>query len=115
MSCAWNFSSSGETSAGKSSLINLILGEEILPSGILSTTSTICELKYDKTPKVVIHFKDSRQPIPYNLGDSKESFPKQITDLVTEENDRERVSNFRKIELFWPHPLLEVCQFFNSP
>ena len=62
MSYAWKFSSSGETSAGKSSVINLILGEEILPSAVLSTTSTIFELKYDKTPMVVIHFKDSPEP-----------------------------------------------------
>ena len=115
MSRAWNFSSSGETSAGKSSLINLILGEEILPSGTLSTTSTIFELKYDKTPMVVIHFKDSREPLHYKLVGSKESFLEQITNLVTQENDRGRVSTFRKIELFWPHPLFQVCQFLSTP
>ena len=109
MSRAWNFSSSGETSAGKSSLINLILGEEILPSALLSTTSTIFELKYDKTPMVVIHFKDSRKSMRYKLAGPKESFLMQITNLVFEKNDPGRVSSFRKIELFWPHPLFQVC------
>lgn len=39
---------SGESSAGKSSMLNLILGEELLPFSVLSTTSTICELRYGK-------------------------------------------------------------------
>lgn len=107
MSRAWNFSSSGETSAGKSSLINLILGEEILPSGTLSTKNS--------GSMVVIHFKDSREPLHYKLVGSKESFLGQLTNLVTEENDRGRVSTFRKIELFWPHPLFQVCQFLSTP
>ena len=109
MSYAWKFSSSGETSAGKSSLINLILGEEILPSAVLSTTSTIFELKYDKTPMVVIHFKDSPEPFCYKLVGPRDSFLKQITSLVTEKNDCGRVSTFRKIELLLPHPLFQVC------
>ena len=109
MSRAWNFSSSGETSAGKSSLINLILGEEILPSAVLSTTSTIFEFKHDETPMVVMHLKDSLEPLRYNLVGPKESFLMQITNLVSEKNGRGRVSSFRKIELFWPHPLLQVC------
>ncbi|KAJ7349513.1 hypothetical protein OS493_038882 [Desmophyllum pertusum] len=52
----------GETSSGKSTLLNLILGEQLLPSSMLSTTSTICELKYGATPKLVAHFKDKELP-----------------------------------------------------
>lgn len=35
----------GETSAGKSLLINLFLGEEILPSAHTRATATICEIR----------------------------------------------------------------------
>ena len=50
----------GEASAGKSSLINLILGERLLPSSSLSTTSTLCELKYGewRTSKTQIRKQD---------------------------------------------------------
>lgn len=36
----------GETSAGKSTIINLILGESILPTGIKASTSRVCRVKY---------------------------------------------------------------------
>lgn len=97
----------GETSAGKSSVINLILGEEILPSAVLGTTSTMFELKYDKTPMVVIHFNDSRETMYYKLVGPKESFQEQINSLVSEKNERGRVSPYKKIELFLPHPLFQ--------
>jgi len=49
----------GETSAGKSSVINLILGEDLLPYALLSTTSTICEMKYGEKPKIGVHLKQT--------------------------------------------------------
>ncbi|KAH3734049.1 hypothetical protein DPMN_040488 [Dreissena polymorpha] len=36
----------GETGAGKTSFINLLLGERLLPTSMLSNTHTICELSY---------------------------------------------------------------------
>ena len=47
------FLDSGETGAGKSSFINLLLGEEILPvDHALSTTSCICEIHHSEHKKV---------------------------------------------------------------
>lgn len=69
------------------------------------------ELKYDKTPMVGIHFNDSRETMYCKLVGPKESFLEQITSLVSEKNERGRVSPYKKIELFWPHPLFQVCYF----
>ena len=105
----------GETSSGKSSLINLIMGEEICPYSVLSTTSTICELKFGKERKIVAHFKDkdpeTRQPTKViHLKDNPErdSYLNQIAPYVHLESEREEDSMYKKIELFWPHSLLEV-------
>ncbi len=103
--------SSGETSAGKSSVINLILGEEILPNAVLSTTSTIFELKYGEKPMIGLHFKDndgSRDPMYYELTGSKVTYEQQITNLTGQKKARGKVSPFKKVELFWPHPLFQV-------
>ncbi len=57
--------SAGETSSGKSSLLNLLLGKEILPHRLLSCTSVICKLRYG--PKLharVVRDDDAVQDVP---------------------------------------------------
>ena len=108
---------SGETSSGKSTLLNLILGEQLLPHSVLSTTSTICELKYGPMPKLVAHFKDkdpqTGQPTrTVQLRQSRET-PQQsnleeISSFVHVKTDRKKGSDYKKVELFWPHNLLKV-------
>ncbi|XP_078381365.1 dynamin-like protein 2 [Oculina patagonica] len=101
----------GETSAGKSSIINLILGEDLLPYSILSTTSTIYELKYGEKPAIGVHFKDgsgeSREPFYQELGHSSASYKEEIEEFVHLKDEREKGSPYKKIELFWPHPLFK--------
>jgi len=101
----------GETSSGKSTLLNLILGEQLLPYSVLSTTSTICELKYGPTPKLVAHFKDkdpqtgqSTKTVQLSKGNCLE----EISSFVHVKTDREKGSDYKKIELFCSHSLLKV-------
>ena len=102
----------GETSSGKSSLVNLLLGKEILPSFYSGRTSTICEIKYGEDPKIVAHFKDkdpeTGEPTRTILleeptGSSQKSYLEQIFPYVHEQG-----SSFKKIELFLPHSFLKV-------
>ena len=95
--------------------MNLILGEELLPSAVLSTTSTICELKYDEKRSVTVHFKD-KDPVTghttksFLLKDEKGEKPylDPISEYVHMKTDREKETPYKKVELFWPHPLLKV-------
>ena len=107
----------GETSSGKSTLLNLILGEQLLPYSILSTTSTICELKYGTSPKLVAHCKDKDPETGHStrtvqLRESRETSQQsnleEISSFVHVKTDREKGSDYKKIELFWPHNLLKV-------
>ena len=105
----------GQTSAGKSLLINLLLGEEILPSAHTRKTSTICEIKYGKQRRIKAHLKSgdpkttgrtmeiSLKPPSENSG---KSYSDQISPFVDEE-----ASLYNKVELFWPHPVLQVSKF----
>ena len=101
-------------------MVNLILGEELLKYSALSTTSTICELKYGEERRIVVHFKDkdpeTMLPIKeFRLKDesSEQSYLQQISPFVHATSDRDRGSLYKKVELFWPHELLEVlvCNF----
>ncbi|RMX55977.1 hypothetical protein pdam_00021724 [Pocillopora damicornis] len=109
----------GETSAGKSSVINLILGEDLLPSRTLSTTSTICELKYGEKPMVGVHYKPNGTKTPepafHELNDGSKTYKEQIEKFVYVKEDREKTP-YEKIELFFPHPLFkENVMIVDSP
>ncbi|XP_022797431.1 uncharacterized protein LOC111335696 isoform X2 [Stylophora pistillata] len=49
----------GERDSKKSTLLSLILGEQLLPDSFLGTSSIICELRYGTTHKLVAHFKEA--------------------------------------------------------
>ena len=99
------------------------MGEELLPYSVLGTTSTICELKFGATRKIVAHFKDKdpetgllTKIIPLQKSDSKtaseeQSYLQQISFFVQVKRDREKGSIYKRIELFWPHSLLQVLYF----
>ncbi|XP_028411477.1 uncharacterized protein LOC114534129 [Dendronephthya gigantea] len=111
----------GETSAGKSSFVNLILGEEILPSCTLPATATICELKYGEVRKLVAYYKDEQEPEKRTLQSEKttkeelilrdpaegKSYTDQLEEYLNQRGDRKKGSPFKKCELFWPHDLLK--------
>ena len=95
--------------------MNLTLGEQLLPNSVVSTTSTICELRYGDTPKLVIHFRDkgSGDTTKTVLLDkpseaSEQTYLRQISEFIHLKTSREKSSDYEKIELFWPHNLLKV-------
>ena len=101
---------SGETSAGKSSMLNLMLGEELLPFSVLSTTSTICELKYGRDRRIKVHYEEEGKDPKVKRLDELSSYMDQISEFVHIKSARLRknVPQYKKVELFWPHSLLRV-------
>ena len=98
---------SGETSASKSSMLNLILGEELLPFSVLSTTSTICELKYWKKRIIKVHYKQEGKDPETKVLDDSSSYLELISTFV-QVSKFARKSTVQNSELFWPHSLLKV-------
>ncbi|XP_022796271.1 uncharacterized protein LOC111334724, partial [Stylophora pistillata] len=94
----------GETGAGKSSLVNLILGEELLPYSLLKR-------------RVVVHFKDKDPETGFSTktftlveppqGATEQSYLQQISPYVHLKSNREKGSIYKKVQLYWPHQLLE--------
>ena len=100
----------GETGAGKSSMLNLILGEEILPFSVLSTTSTVCELKYGRQKRIKVHYKKEGKAPEIKYLTEYSPYIDQISEFVHVKSAslREKASSYKKVELFWPHRLLQV-------
>ena len=119
----------GEFKRGKSTFINALLGDEILPAFATPCTAVINEVKYADKEKAVLHFKD---PLPENADYSfkeevknhinrngKTNIPplpidvKDLEDFVVipdpAKDQKLSVSEspYSKVELFYP---IEICK-----
>ncbi|KAK3590745.1 hypothetical protein CHS0354_030985 [Potamilus streckersoni] len=108
----------GEPNAGKSSLINLILGVDVLPTREWSCTATICEIRKDRegVKEAVAHYRKKHDKVDkkvhkllpriIDLGDKE---GKGIEELhqVLQETDTNGNSPYSKVELNWPFSVLE--------
>lgn len=122
---------------GKSTFINALLGEDILPTRNLPCTAVVSEVKYGDNKKAILHF---RNPLPDKLIDCipeatlnhmrkhgmKNVPPMEIEyDRIDEyvtipiNGDPEEISMmspYMAVELFYPSPLLkEGVEIIDSP
>lgn len=98
----------GEFSRGKSSLVNALLGIELLPTALQATTAIntfVRMLPADRTERFIrIHFQDGRpvQEVPWNDDLALERWG---TELDESHADVRQTLDY--IEAFMAHPLLE--------
>lgn len=84
----------GQFKSGKSSFINSIIGEDILPVGVIPVTSIVTRLQYGAALETRVHFLDGRfTDISIN----------EIEQLITEEHNSKNVKNVALVDVFVPH------------
>ena len=102
----------GRFSAGKSTLINALLGEAVLPASPVPTTGVLCEIRHaqETHKKAVLHPKPgmgpagSSEPIDVAITDLQKEMGKYVKINSTDSN---WTSRYQKLELYWP---LELCE-----
>ena len=103
----------GETSSGKSSLLNLLLGKEILPHRLLSCTSVICKLRYG--PKLharVVKDDDTVQDVQL---DPDANPMQQLSRYIFKEDQRDDKLPYKSVEIGLPLDILKVTFYsFNK-
>lgn len=77
----------GQFKRGKSSLINAIVGRQVLPTGVLPLTSAITILRYGVRERLVVHFTGSHLTHEASLA--------ELADFVTETGNP---ANRRRVE-----------------
>jgi hypothetical protein len=88
----------GEFKRGKTSFINALLGEPVLPMAVIPLTSIITELVYGETPATEVIFKDGQiKDIPLNALD----------DYVTERKNPNNEKNVKKVIVRYPSKYLK--------
>lgn len=85
----------GEFKKGKSSLINAIIGAEVLPTDILPMTAAITRVTYGTERKILIRYKDGRE---------EERTVEELQDFATklDEQKERRAETIREIEVSYP-------------
>jgi small GTP-binding protein len=73
----------GEFNHGKTTFVNALLGQNVLPVGVTPTTATIHHLKYSETPEATVAYSSGkRESIPFEDADDIDflevGFPAQL-------------------------------------
>ncbi|WAR25554.1 STY46-like protein [Mya arenaria] len=105
----------GETASGKSSLINLLLGQSLMPTSALGCTATVVEIRTTRDPnkrEAVGYYRsqyDNNQkrkspPIVFDLRSDRgiQQFQAAVAD-----SDEDGYSPYDRIEVTWPFGMLE--------
>lgn len=90
----------GRTNAGKSSLINALLGQDILPVGSLPATAVPVRLVHGETPRGTVRFADVG-PQDFPLDD-----PDRLAEFATERHNPHNARHVTRLALEIPAPLL---------
>jgi hypothetical protein len=92
----------GEFKRGKSTLINAMLGEKVLPAYARPATAVLTELRWSATPAAVLHPIDGGTPVPVAVED----LSKHITIPKGVPKDAEDTGPWKLAEVSWPLDLL---------
>jgi len=103
----------GETSAGKSSLLNLLLGADVLPYSLLCTTASICRLhniRPGESRRFTISTKDSAPfhqiIMTENYDECMDQLKKEITRRNPHADEKTGTTTEMEIDIYWPIPML---------
>ena len=99
----------GDMKRGKSTLLNAIIGENLLPSDVNPCTALLTTLRYGPEKKVTLHFKASeRDPETISLETFKANYtidPGESKRL--EEQNEEAFPHISRVVVEYPLPLLQ--------
>ena len=91
----------GEFNAGKSTLLNALIGEEVVPMGVLPTTAHTCFIQYGPRKAARVVGKDG-----------------EVNEVTLEEAKRQMktdADDIDHLEFLYPHPELRSVEFWDTP
>ena len=88
----------GEFNRGKSTLINALLGTDILPTDVLPMTASVTNVVYGSKEKISVRFKD---------GHSEERTIQELNDFATKYNEQSKqmAQSVELVTVSFPSPL----------
>jgi len=95
----------GQFKRGKSTLLNALLGEALLPTSIVPLTAIPTFIRFGDSPTIRVSFENGRDTEEFagNTTDERTAFLKRF---VTEEGNPQNHLGVTEVEVFLPSPLL---------
>jgi GTPase SAR1 family protein len=98
----------GQIKAGKSTMMNALLGETIVPTGRVEATFNVNCFKYAPDASLVVHFKDGRPP--------ERKAPEELERLTRRADEhRDLLLSIKYIEVLHPNSLLQSFNLIDTP
>jgi len=97
----------GQFKRGKSTLLNALVGESVLPTGVVPITAAVTVVRHGPEVRARVRFEDR---------DWEECDPRGLATYVSEEHNPGNEKGVTGVEVFVPHPLLGsgMC-FVDTP
>lgn len=83
----------GQFKSGKSSLVNSIIKEDILPVGVIPVTSIVTRIQYASEKKAIVHFLDKT---------SKEIIVGEAEYFITESKNPKNIKKVEVVDIYLP-------------
>ena len=104
---------SGETGTGKSSFINVLLGEDYLPTSLLPNTHVISEIRSsrDQSAYAIVFPTDEKENKPKKielLGDDKETFKQELATYIQDTDAKTGKQIYNSAQIYLPCDILDV-------
>jgi GTP-binding protein EngB required for normal cell division len=88
----------GQFKRGKSTLLNALVGEPVLPTGVVPITAAVTVIRYGEPVAARVRFGER---------DWEDCDPRNLATYVSEEQNPENEKGVTGVEVFVPHALLE--------
>jgi GTPase SAR1 family protein len=95
---AFNLVVVGQFKRGKTSLVNALLGAEILPVAVVPLTSIVTIMTWGEALRIKVYFNDERV---------SEIKPESLSEYVTEKGNPKNMKDVREVVLTYPSPYLK--------
>lgn len=99
----------GLIKAGKSTMMNALLGETVVATGTIEATFNVNWLQYGPTASLRVHFKDKNRPPETKSLEELEKL------TLRSEEYRDYLLSISYIEVFYPNAILQILNLIDTP
>ncbi|NET49619.1 MAG: dynamin [Merismopedia sp. SIO2A8] len=107
----------GDMKRGKSTFLNALLGEQLLPSDVNPCTAVLTIVRYGSEKTVTIHFKSGRPPMVIDFATFKRDYTIDPTESkILEDKQEQAFPDVSHAVVEYPLPLLhQGLEFIDTP